>query len=65
MISPRFFLSACALIFSTIIVVAAAPTDSPRDADIAQSSYLGGAHNIAPETLPQFKQLWNASFGPD
>ncbi|KAH9875190.1 hypothetical protein J1614_004680 [Plenodomus biglobosus] len=43
----------------------AAPTDSPRDADIAQSSYLGGTHNISPSTLPHFKHLWNATFPAD
>jgi hypothetical protein len=46
-------------------IIAAAPTDSPRDADIAQTSYLGGDHNVDPETVSQFKQLWNASFNPD
>lgn len=47
------------------IVNAAAPSDSPRDADIGQSGYVGGAHNMDPESIPQFKQLWNATFLPD
>ncbi|KAL6711364.1 hypothetical protein ACN47E_005895 [Coniothyrium glycines] len=46
-------------------VSAAVPSDSPRDADIQQTSYLGGAHNVDPEAVSQFKQLWNASFNAD
>lgn len=50
---------------SSILTRAAAPSDSPRDADIAQTSYVGGEHNIDLETVSQFKQLWNVSFNPD
>ncbi|KAI8934667.1 hypothetical protein NX059_008359 [Plenodomus lindquistii] len=39
-----------------------APTDSPHDADIPQSSYLGGTHNISPSDLPHFTHLWNHTF---
>ncbi|KAL1792772.1 hypothetical protein ACET3X_009279 [Alternaria dauci] len=42
-----------------------APSDSPQDSDIYQSSYLGGEHNIDPSDLSQFTQLWNASFNVD
>jgi hypothetical protein len=42
-----------------------APSDSPQDSDIYQSSYLGGEHNIDPADVPKFTQLWNASFNPD
>ncbi|KAF2639223.1 hypothetical protein P280DRAFT_454369 [Massarina eburnea CBS 473.64] len=38
---------------------AAAPSDSPRDADPGQSGYIGGDHSIDPATVSQFKQLWN------
>ena len=41
------------------------PSDSPQDSDIYQSSYLGGEHNIDPSDLPNFTQLWNATFNPD
>ncbi|KAF1944290.1 hypothetical protein EJ02DRAFT_501623 [Clathrospora elynae] len=42
-----------------------APSDSPQDADIYQSSYLGGEYNIDPSDIPKFTQLWNATFNPD
>ncbi|RYN61735.1 hypothetical protein AA0114_g430 [Alternaria tenuissima] len=42
-----------------------APSDSPQDSDIFQSSYLGGEHNIDPSELSQFTQIWNASFNAD
>jgi hypothetical protein len=53
------------LAYTCVHLTTAAPSDSPRDADIGQSSYLGGAHNIHPDSLPQFKHLWNYTFNPD
>jgi hypothetical protein len=44
---------------------ALAPSDSYRDADLGQSGYVGGDHNIDPDTVSQFKQLWNVTFKPD
>ncbi|PGH27599.1 hypothetical protein AJ80_00612 [Polytolypa hystricis UAMH7299] len=45
--------------------LAVAPSDTWRDADIGQSSYLGGGHNMDPAVVDseRFTQLWNASFG--
>ena len=44
-------------------VIALAPTDSYRDADVAQSGYLIN-HNMDPAIVdsPQFGQLWTKSF---
>jgi hypothetical protein len=44
---------------------AAAPSDSPHDADIGQSSYLDGSHNLDPDSVSHFTHLWNATFQPD
>lgn len=44
---------------------ALAPSDSFRDADLGQTGYAGGDHNIDPSTASQFKQLWNVTFKPD
>ncbi|KAF2689055.1 hypothetical protein K458DRAFT_357520 [Lentithecium fluviatile CBS 122367] len=44
---------------------ALAPSDTYRDADIGQSGYVGGDHNIDPNSVSQFKQLWNVTFKPD
>ncbi|KAK4975705.1 hypothetical protein LTR66_010895, partial [Elasticomyces elasticus] len=43
---------------------AAAPTDSYTDADLRQSSYLGGNHNMDPTVVDsaQFGQLWKIPF---
>ncbi|KAF2847767.1 hypothetical protein T440DRAFT_455862 [Plenodomus tracheiphilus IPT5] len=40
------------------------PTDSPHDADLSQSSYLGATHNISPSHLQNFTHLWNTTFAP-
>ncbi|KAF1951000.1 hypothetical protein CC80DRAFT_481630 [Byssothecium circinans] len=48
-----------------IFANAAAPSDSPRDADLGQSGYVGGDHNIDRDALSQFKQLWNVTFKPE
>ena len=58
-------LSTCAFLSSFQLAHASAPTDTPRDADIGQTSYVGSTHNISPSTLPQFTHLWNATFNPD
>ena len=56
----------CVFILTLVISAKAiAPSDSPHDADIGQSSYVGGDHNLDPESVSQFKQLWNATFNPD
>jgi hypothetical protein len=59
----------CIFIANAIIFATAqrtgAPSDSPQDSDIYQSSYLGGEHNIDPSDLTHFTQLWNATFNPD
>jgi hypothetical protein len=47
------------------IARALAPSDTYQDADIGQSGYVGGDHNIDPESLSQFKELWNVTFTPD
>ncbi|KAF2829674.1 hypothetical protein CC86DRAFT_443817 [Ophiobolus disseminans] len=61
----RTFLAAFSLTCNWVhLANAAASSDSPRDADRGQSSYVGGDHNIDPETVSQFKHLWNASFNP-
>lgn len=46
------------------IVSALALSDSWRDADLGQSSYLGGNHNMDPSVVdsPQFGQLWKVPF---
>jgi hypothetical protein len=44
---------------------AAALSDSPHDADIGQSSYVGGDHNLDPIIVSQFTHLWNATFQPN
>jgi hypothetical protein len=54
----HFFICFASLVFS-------APSDSPRDADIAQSGYVGGDHNIGPDSLSRFQHLWNITFQPD
>lgn len=43
---------------------ALATSDSWRDADLGQSSYLGGNHNMDPSVVdsPQFGQLWKVPF---
>ncbi|KAF1851815.1 uncharacterized protein K460DRAFT_274878 [Cucurbitaria berberidis CBS 394.84] len=55
------------VVFLTFVILAkaVAPSDSPRDADTGQSSYVGGNHTLDPESVSQFKQLWNATFNPD
>ena len=45
--------------------VISAPSDSPRDADAAQSGYVGSDHNVDPEIISRFQQLWNVTFKPD
>jgi hypothetical protein len=45
--------------------VNSAPSDSPHDADLAQSGYAGGHHNIEPETVSRFQHLWNITFNRD
>lgn len=45
--------------------VISAPSDSPYDADLAQSGYVGGHHNIEPETVSRFQHLWNITFNPE
>lgn len=46
---------------------ALAPSDSWRDADIGQSSYLGGANNMNPAVVdsPQFGLLWKKPMNKD
>ena len=51
--------SSASFLFSLVL---SAPSDSPRDADIAQSGYVGGAHNIDPSTASRFQHLWNVTF---
>lgn len=46
-------------------LVTSASSDAPRDADAAQSGYVGGDHNIGPETASRFQHLWNITFKPD
>jgi len=41
------------------------PSDTYQDADVGQSGYVGGDHNIDPESVSQFKELWNVTFTPD
>ncbi|KAF1966288.1 hypothetical protein BU23DRAFT_331134 [Bimuria novae-zelandiae CBS 107.79] len=53
--------SACHLAYQ----VSSAASDSPRDADIAQSGYVGGDHSIDPEAASRFQHLWNITFKPD
>ncbi|KAJ4355941.1 uncharacterized protein N0V89_003966 [Didymosphaeria variabile] len=45
--------------------VLSAPSDSPRDADVAQSGYVGSDHNIGPDSVSRFQHLWNITFKPD
>ncbi|KAF2842163.1 WSC-domain-containing protein [Patellaria atrata CBS 101060] len=48
------------------LITAIAPSDSYRDADLGQSSYLGGDHNMDPSVVdsPQFGQLWKVAMNP-
>lgn len=59
---PVCFLTNLCLIVS---LIAGAPSDSPQDADVAQSGYVGGGHNIDPESASQLQYLWNITFRPD
>ncbi|CBX93242.1 hypothetical protein LEMA_P041430.1 [Plenodomus lingam JN3] len=59
---PRIFPLLLHLLLLLPTPTHSAPTDSPHDADIPQSSYLGGTHAISPSHLPSFTHLWNASF---
>ncbi|KAL1605331.1 hypothetical protein SLS60_004879 [Paraconiothyrium brasiliense] len=52
------------LIFLAPLVISA-PSDSPRDADVAQSGYVGSDHNIGPESVSRFQHLWNITFKAD
>lgn len=64
--APGRLLGIVILLFTlaAVVVRAVAPSDSPRDADIGQSSYVGGEHNIDPDSIANFTQLWNATFNP-
>ena len=46
-------------------VRALAPSDTFQDADVGQSGYVGGNHGVDPDSVSQFKELWNATFQPD
>ena len=48
-----------------ISFIACAPSDSPQDADTAQSGYVGGGHNIDPESASHLQYIWNVTFKPD
>ncbi|KAF2446727.1 hypothetical protein P171DRAFT_238152 [Karstenula rhodostoma CBS 690.94] len=61
----RYILVLVHFLVSLPSLVISAPSDSPRDADIAQSGYVGGDHNIGPDSLSQFQHLWNITFKPD
>ncbi|OAG05301.1 uncharacterized protein CC84DRAFT_1188072 [Paraphaeosphaeria sporulosa] len=61
----RYFLALVHFFLSLASLIDSAPSDSPRDADIAQSGYVGGDHNIGPESLSRFQHLWNFTFKPD
>ncbi|KAJ4297833.1 hypothetical protein N0V90_005729 [Kalmusia sp. IMI 367209] len=58
-----FFLFLSAIFLASSVI--SAPSDSPRDADVSQSGYVGGDHNIDPEIVSRFQQLWNVTFKPD
>jgi hypothetical protein len=61
----RSFISAVVLIATAWVqaVVAVAPTDEYRDADVGQSGYLPN-HNLDPAIVDsaQFGQLWKVAF---
>ncbi|KAL5425778.1 hypothetical protein PMIN04_002391 [Paraphaeosphaeria minitans] len=59
------FLALVHFLISFAPFINSAPSDSPRDADLAQSGYVGGDHNIGPASLSRFRHLWNMTFKPD
>jgi len=56
------FLATAAFLISQVISLAT--TDSWRDADLGQSSYVGGTYNLDPTVVdsPQFGEVWKVDF---
>jgi hypothetical protein len=52
------------IILQNVFVFASDPSDSPRDADVGQSSYVGGGHNMDPNVVnsSSFGILWTQGF---